>query len=193
MTTLIHPDLGDRDIGLKVIAKAFGRSQLSEPLRLEVVYVVSRWDVISMYLGSWGARVSGGLGVGLALMAVVSLPNGRVPMEEKVQVIGLGLAIAILGPLLFVWMLVSMYGTTSLVGRKVHLIIDESGVRGWPLAPYQDRTWPRIRKVRRLRGVITLPFRQFGTRAGWVPLPERAFTPDELIAFRALLTAKGLM
>jgi hypothetical protein len=44
-----------------------------------------------------------------------------------------------------------------------------------------------------LGGVITLPFRQFGTRAGWVAVPERAMTADQLAEFRALLSSKGLM
>jgi hypothetical protein len=166
---------------------------LDKPQRLEVTFIVSRWDVISMYLGSWGARMSGLIGAVLIAIAILSLPSGRVPLDEKIGVFGLGLACAILGPLGFVWGVTLMYGTRGLVGKKVHLNIDDSGVRGWPLAPYQDRSWPRVRKARRLRGVITLPFRQFGTRAGWVLVPERALSAEQLMAFRALLASKGLM
>ena len=166
---------------------------MDKPLRLEVTYVVSRWDVVSMYLGSWAARMVAAPGVAIAVMAILSLPPDHVPLTEKIEVLGLGLACAIVAPLLLVWVLVSMYQTARLIGKKVHLVIDDGGVQGWPLAPYQDRSWPRIRKVRRLWGVITLPFRQFGTRAGWVPVPERALTTEQLTAFRALLTSKGVM
>jgi hypothetical protein len=166
---------------------------LDKPPRLEVVYIVSRWDVVSMYLGSWAARMVAAPGVAIVAMAILSLPPDHVPLAQKIGVLGLGLACAILAPLGLVWVLVSMCGTTRLVGKKVHLVIDDAGVQGWPLAPYQDRTWPRIRKVRRLRGVITLPFRQFGTRAGWVAVPECAFTAEQLTGFRALLISKGVL
>lgn len=146
-----------------------------------------------MYLGSWGARISAAIGAGLAVMVIVSLPDGTLPMDEKIRLFGFGVALAVLGPLLLVWMLLSMYGTGRLVGKEVHLVIDDDGVRGWPVGPYQDRSWSRIRKVRRLGGVITLPFRQFGSRAGWVPIPERAMTPQQIDDFRALLVANDLM
>jgi hypothetical protein len=132
-------------------------------------------------------------GVAIVAMAILSLPPDQVPLTEKIEVFGLGLACAILAPLVLVWVLVSMYRTTRLVGKKVHLVVDDLGVQGWPLAPYQDRSWPRIRRVRRLRGVTTLPFRQFGTRAGWVAVPERALTTEQLSAFRALLISKGVL
>ena len=166
---------------------------MDKPPRLEVTYVVSRWDVASMYLGSWGARMVAAPGVAIVLLAILSLPSGRISLTEKIQVLGFGLALAILAPVGLVLVLMSMYGIARLIGKKVHLVIDDAGVQGWPLAPYQDRSWPRIRKVRRLRGVITLPFRQFGTRAGWVPVPERALTTEQLTAFRALLTSKGVI
>jgi hypothetical protein len=167
--------------------------RLDKPPRLEVTYVVSRWDVVSMYLGSWAARMVAAPGVGLVLLAITQLPNARYSLMDKIQTFGLWLALAILAPLVLVLALMSMHGTTRLVGKKVHLVIDDAGVQGWPLAPYQDRTWPRIRKVRRLRGVITLPFRQFGTRAGWVAVPECAFTAEQLTGFRALLISKGVL
>lgn len=147
---------------------------MDKPPRLEVTYVVSRWDVVSMYLGSWGARMAAAPGVAIMLISILSFPSGRISLAEKTQVLGFGLALAIMAPLGVALGLMSMYQTARLIGKKVHLVMDDAGVQGWPLAPYQDRSWPRIRKVRRLWGVITLPFRQFGTRAGWVPVPERA-------------------
>ena len=166
---------------------------MSRSHRLEVTYTVSRWELLSMYLGSWGARMSAAIGAGLAVIVVVSLPDGTVPLDEKIRLFGFGVALAVLGPLLLSWMLLSMYGTGRLVGTEVHLVIDDDGVRGWPVAPYQDRSWSRIRRVRRLGGVITLPFRQFGSRAGWVPIPERAMTPQQLEEFHTLLIGNGLM
>jgi hypothetical protein len=132
-------------------------------------------------------------GVAVVLVGILGLPSSDGSWGVMIEAIGFGLACAILAPLVLVWVLVSMYRTTRLVGKKVHLVVDDLGVQGWPLAPYQDRSWPRIRRVRRLRGVTTLPFRQFGTRAGWVAVPERALTAEQLTAFRALLISKGLM
>ena len=123
---------------------------MDKPPRLEVVYVVSRSDVVSMYLGSWAARMVAALGVAIVLVGILGLPSSDGSWGVMIEAIGFGLACAILAPLVLVWVLVSMYRTTRLVGKKVHLVIDDLGVRGWPLAPYQDRTWARIRKVRRL-------------------------------------------
>jgi hypothetical protein len=117
-------------------------------------------------------------GVAIVLLGILGLPSSDGSWGVTIEAIGFGVACAVVAPLLLVWMLLSMYHTARLIGKKVHLVIDDAGVQGWPLAPYQDRSWPRIRKVRRLRGVITLPFRQFGTRAGWVPVPERALTTE---------------
>ena len=125
---------------------------MDKPPRLEVTYVVSRWDVVSMYLGSWAARMVAAPGVAIVLLAILSLPSGRISLTEKIQVLGFGLALAVLAPVGLVLVLMSIYGIPRLIGKKVHLVIDEAGVQGWPLAPYQDRSWPRIRKVRRLRG-----------------------------------------
>jgi hypothetical protein len=95
--------------------------------------------------------------------------------------------------LVFPYFVFGMYGAGKLVGTTVHLSVDADGVSGWPLAPEMDRSWSTIRRARSLRGVVTLPFRQFGTRAGWVPVPERAMAPEQLSEFRGLLASKGLI
>jgi hypothetical protein len=161
--------------------------------RIEVTYVVDRRDLLFMYLGSWACRLAAAPGAAIILMAIVALPSPNDPPGQSLEVFAFGLALAIGGPLLLVLMVFGQYGNAGLVGKKVHLTIDESGVRGWPLAPYQDRTWPTIRRVHRLGGVITLPFRQFGTREGWVPIPARALTSEQRSALSALLVRKGLM
>ena len=160
--------------------------------RLEVTYVVGRRDLLFMYLGSWVGRLAAVPGAAIVLMAIVALPS-NISLGEDLEGLGFGLALAIGAPLVLVLMLAGRYGTAQLVGKKVHLTIDASGVHGWPLAPYQDRTWPRIRKVHQLGGVITLPFREFGTRAGWVPVPVRALTPEQRSELAGLLVRKGLM
>lgn len=159
--------------------------------RLEINYVVTRWDVISMYLGSWGARLTALPGIVLMVMAILSW-SSSLPMGEKVEVLGVGLVSAAAAPAALVYYLCARYRTLRIVGGKVRLVVDESGVHGWPVAPYQDRSWPRMGKARRLRGVITLPFHQFGTRAGWVPVPERALTAEQLAMLKVLLAGRGL-
>jgi hypothetical protein len=97
------------------------------------------------------------------------------------------------GPAFIVLGLIVLNRTEQLVGETVRLQIDDEGVRGWPLAEDLDTSWDRVRRARRLGGVIALPFRNFGTRAGWIPIPERALTPEQLSDLRVLLAKKGLM
>jgi len=169
------------------------RSYVDKLERIEVTYVVGRRDLLFMYLGSWVGRLAVVPGAAIGLMAIVALASPKDPPGQSLEVFAFGLALAVGGPLLFVLMMFGQYGNEQLVGKTVHLTIDGSGVRGWPLAPYQDRTWPRIRKVHQLGGVITLPFRQLGTREGWVPIPERAPTAEQRSALSTLLVLEDVM
>jgi hypothetical protein len=157
---------------------------------LEVSYTVRRSDVVWMYLGSWAARM---LLIPGILCILFGLPTNPKYMTAELLFMVFGVVCLVGAPLLLSRMLMSMYGTDRLVGTSVQLKIDDRGIRGWPLAADMDTSWPRVRRARRLRGVITVPFRQFGTRAGWVPIPERALSSGQLETLRLLLKAKGLL
>ena len=161
---------------------------------IEITYTVRLSDLAWMYLGSWAARLAALPGLSLMAAWVMGWPPpADIPVATYFAFLGISIVTAAAGPLLLLPMLFMMNGTLKVVGTTVHLSVDNDGLSGWPLAPEIERTWPRIRHARRLHGVITLPFRQFGTRAGWVPMPERAMTSEQLVSIRALLASKGLM
>ena len=159
---------------------------------IKVSYTVRRSDFVLMYLGSWAARCT--LVPGLLSVAIgIPYVNPQGPIGTNMTFIAFGIFLMVVGPLALCWLLMGAYGSSKVVGSTVHLRIAGHGLSGWPLYPHMDRSWPRIRRARSFGGVIALPFRQFGTRAGWVPVPERAFSTEELKAFRALLKSKNLL
>lgn len=145
-------------------------------VRLEISYKVRLSDLAWMYLGSWAARMMMSPGLLLLLAGLSQLANPDAQPDLVVRGIAAGAAFTVLGPALYCFAMI--YGISHVRGTTVHLTIDDDGVSGWPIATDMDRSWPRIRGARKLRGVITLPFRELGTRAGWVPVPERAMTQD---------------
>ena len=165
---------------------------------LVVTYVVRRTDLFWMYLGARVAQVTVLTPVLLLVLlglAGVGDPKGGLGTAASFWAAGVALLVA--APAYLFWLQTGQTGTKGLVGRKVVLHVDEDGVRGWPVAPYLDRSWSVINRARSFRGVITLPFRprigkRLGfTREGWVAIPERALTPAQLKALRELLAAQG--
>jgi hypothetical protein len=160
---------------------------------VEISYVVRRSDFFWMYCGSWAARIALWPGVVALVFGVSGLGTpDATPLGTVALFVALGLILLVVTPVLLCLILMSSYGASSVNGTFVQLRIDDRGVSGWPIAPDMDRTWPRIRRVHSLRGVVTLPFRQFGTRAGWVPVPVRALTREQLETFRKLLEHHGV-
>jgi hypothetical protein len=183
----------------------WGGSEASEALRSpvrrghprgyasEISYTVRLSDLVWMYLGSQAARIAAAPGSVCLVLVVIGWPSAGIPVTTGLEFLGVCLAFTALGPLMFLLAALSMYGARGLVGTTVHLSVDDKGVRGWPLLPDADRTWPRIGRVREMRGVITMPFRKFGTRAGWVPVPRRAMTADHLTELLGFLATKGVL
>ena len=132
-------------------------------------------------------------GLVAAALGLLGLTPPLFHAYSVVVLVAFCVAMMVLAPIVLSLGLMSMYGASAVTGRTVHLRIDDRGVHGWPIASDMDRTWSRIRRVHSLRVVVALPFRQLGTRAGWVPVPERALTPEQLVAFRELLKSKGVM
>jgi hypothetical protein len=161
---------------------------------LEISYEVELPDLLWMYLGSWAARISAAPGLFCVFVVLAAWPPpADVPLASYVGMLGASLVFTALGPALLLYFLFGQYRARRLVGTTVHLLLDDRGVEGWPIGAGINRTWPRIRRARKLRGVTTLPFREFGTRAGWVPIPDRAMNPEQLSAFECLLHSKGVM
>jgi hypothetical protein len=159
-------------------------------MTLQVVYTVRRADLLKMYLGSWAAWITVVPGIVCFLFGIGGLTSPKDPVSTDLLFIAFGVFFLLVGPLGLSLVLIRMYGG-RLIGTVVHLFVDDVGVWGWPLAADIETTWPKVRRARKLGGVITIPFRQLGTRAGWVPVPERALSQEDREALRRLLTAKA--
>jgi hypothetical protein len=171
-----------------LVDEGFGPSAV-----LRISFTIRFSDLLSMYLGSWAARIAALPGfVFLVIVLAAWPPPADIPIGSYLGMLIASVGFLVLGPLLLTYFLFGMYGARSLVGSTVHLQLDETGLAGWPLAPELDREWTTVRRVRRLRGVTTLPFRQFGTRAGWVAVPDRAMSQTEFSTFFGLLIRRGL-
>lgn len=145
-----------------------------------------------MYLGSWVGKAALIPGV---LCILIGIPtNPAIPPANYAFFVIFGAVLLFATPLFLCGMLMLVNGTETVVGKQVRLLLDDEGVRGWPLARDVDTSWPRVRKTRSLGGVMTLPFRQpFGARQGWIPIPERALTPQQREELHSLLVSKGLI
>ncbi len=155
---------------------------------MEVTYTVRRSDSVWMYLGSWSARIA--LIPGILILVI---PIGRAgSISEFLVFLGWGSLCLIGMPALLCLQLLAINQANRVIGKTVTLRIDETGVSGWPLAGDLDCSWWRIRKVHSLRGVLTLPFRNYGTRLAWVPIPDRALDPGQRMQLAALLRSEGV-
>jgi hypothetical protein len=157
--------------------------------RMGISFEVQRSDFVSMYVGSWGARIA--MAPGLLLILIGIPTNPKFPLTDSLFFLIPGAVLLVAGPFALAWILMGMYGANRVAGQTVHLTIDDEGIHGWPIAEYVDTSWARAGRARRLRGVITVPFHQFGTRAGWVPIPERAIDPERRDELMALLSARA--
>jgi hypothetical protein len=156
---------------------------------MSIGYVVRWSDFAAMYLGSWSVRL---LAVpGLLLMAA---PLGTsAPLVSYVLLIGGGFLLALVGVAYTAIGMARWDRAASVVGRSITLRIDDDGVWGWPLAVDLDTSWGCLRKARRFWGVNTLPFRNHRTRAGWIPIPDRALSPEERKSLLDLLKRRGVI
>ena len=167
---------------------------------LIVSFKVRRSDFVWMYLGSWGLWIAiapglVGLAIGLSgiVPGLVGLPvNPDVPLTNVLFMVGFGLIALVVGPAYLCFLLARMNRIGEVVGKTVALSIDARGVWDWPLAEEIDTTWANASKARRLGGVTTLLFPQFGTRRGWIPIPDRALSVRDRQVFRDLLASNGL-
>ena len=165
-----------------------------------VSFAVRRSDFNWMYVGSWGmwlAVAPGLLLLGIGLSGIVPPAiglsrNTTVPVANYLFFVLSGLTALVAGPVYLCFLLGKVNRVREVVGRTVTLQIDDRGVWGWPMSVDLETDWRHMRRARHLGGVTALPFRKFGTRANWVPIPDRALTLGQQQALRALLASKGL-
>jgi hypothetical protein len=146
---------------------------------LEIQYEVRRSDFIWMYLRSRAGMSSLLPGALFILIGVAVLPDPKYSVGDGLWFIVAGLAFLVLAPAYYFWLLAGMGGIKRVIGTRVHLRLDEDGITGWPLAAtWEETTWRRLRKSWHLRGVRGLPFGGASTRRAWIPIPDRALSPE---------------
>jgi hypothetical protein len=157
---------------------------------LEIEYEVRRSDFVWMYLRSRAGMGSFVPGAFCLLLGVLEFPNPSASTTDTVRLMTLALALLILAPAYYIWGLTRMSGINRVIGRAVHLRVDEDGITGWPLATsWEETSWARLRKSWHLRGVLGLPFGGALTRRAWIPIPDRALTPELRLKLGEVLDA----
>lgn len=157
---------------------------------LEIEYEVRRSDFIWMYLRSRAGMASLLPGAFLIVIGVAGLPDPKYPVGEGLGFIAAGLAFLVLAPAYYFWLVAGMSGTKRVIGTRVHLRLDEDGITGWPLAAtWEETSWRRLRKSWHLRGVRGLPFGGASTRRAWIPIPDRALSPELRVKLGEMLSA----
>jgi hypothetical protein len=148
---------------------------------LDIEYEVRRSDFVWMYLRSRAGIASLLPG---AFFIVVGLTGGLAdpasyPVGEVPGFIALGLAFLVLVPGYYVWGVAGMSGIKRVIGTRVRLRVEDNGITGWPLAAnWEETSWTRLRKSWHLHGVLALPFGGVWTRRAWIPIPDRALSPE---------------
>jgi hypothetical protein len=157
---------------------------------LEIRYEVRRSDFIWMYLRSRAGMASLLPGAFLVVIGVAGLPDPKYSVGEGLGFIAAGLALLVLAPAYYFWLLAGMSGIKRVIGTRVHLRLDEDGITGWPLAAtWEETSWRRLRKSWHLRGVRGLPFGGASTRRAWIPIPDRALSPELRVQLGEMLSA----
>jgi hypothetical protein len=151
------------------------------------ITITPKWvDLYWMNQDSWTAR---------ATLIVGALWLGTAPFEPDPATTA-AYALAVIG---FSLLALPAYGiwltrSYSVVGRHVHLHLDDWGVRGWPLRDDEYRTWDKAHRVWARPGVIIIQFgRTPGSRGGRIVIPSRDLGPTQQKSLRALLIEKNLV
>ena len=140
-----------------------------------------------MWLTSWFTPAT--VAFGLFFISALFVPGDHPRSLDAASGIALIVAAFTVAP--FLWILVT--GTSSLVGRPIELVIGPNGVDGWPAPIPGGRRWTRLHRPRIEGLVVVLPFRQGTTSRGWVVIPRRAVTDEQLVQLEELLRDQGFL
>jgi hypothetical protein len=154
---------------------------------VQLTYTVRMSDLFWMWLTSWFTPVT--VAFGLFFISALFAPGDHPRALDGAAGIGVIIAAFTVAPLY--WSRIT--GMTRLVGMSIDLTVDPDGVGGWPIPIRGGRPWTRLRLPRIEDQVIVLPFRMSTSPLGWVVIPRRALTDDQLADLIALLRARGFL
>ena len=154
---------------------------------MQLTYTVRMTDLFWMWLTSWFTPAT--VAFGLFFISALVAPGDHPRALDAAAGIGLFAAAFTVAP--FFWIRIT--GMTGLVGMSIDLAVDPDGVEGWPIPIRGGRPWTRLHRPRIEDCVVVLPFRMSTSPLGWVVIPRRALTDDQLADLIALLRARGCL
>src|SRR6478735_1705054 len=138
-----------------------------------------------MWLTSWFTPAT--VAFGLFFISALFAPGDHPRTLDAAA--GLALIVAAFTVAPFFWILVT--GGSSLVRRHVELVVDANGVDGWPVPIRGGRPWSVLHRPRIEALVVVLPFRRGTSSLGWVVIPRREVTDEQLARLVDQLRALG--
>lgn len=154
---------------------------------MRVTFTLRLSDLYWMWLTSWFTPAT--VAFGLFFISVLFVPGDHPRSLDVAAGIALIVAAFTVAPLF--WIRVT--GTWRLVGRPIELVVDAGGVEGWPVPIRGGRPWSRLHRPRIEALVVVLPFRLATSSLGWVVIPRRAITDEQLAQLIDLLRARGFL
>jgi hypothetical protein len=150
-------------------------------------YTVRLADLFWMWLTSWMTLAT--IAFGLFFISVLLVP-GDYPRPLDVAA-GIFLIVSAFTVAPLFWIRVT--GMSALVDQEIVLVLDETGVGGWPIAIRGGRPWTRLHRPRIESRVVVLPFRLATSALGWVVIPRSALTDEQLEGLVELLRSHGFL
>jgi hypothetical protein len=148
-------------------------------------YTIRLTDLFWMWLTSWFTPAT--VVFGLFFISALFVPGDHPRALDAAAGIFLIVAAFTVAPLF--WIRVTRTG--ALVGLPVVLLLDSTGVDGWPIVIAGGRPWDRLHRPRIESRVVVLPFRYLTSALGWVVIPRSALTDGQLESLVEILRARG--
>jgi len=154
---------------------------------MRLAYTVRLADLFWMWLTSWITLAT--IAFGLFFISVLLVP-GDYPRALDVAA-GIFLIVSAFTVAPLFWIRIT--GMSALIGQEIAIILDSTGVGGWPIAIPGGRPWTRLHRPRIESRVVVLPFRFATSALGWVVVPRGALTDEQFEGLVELLRAHGFL
>ena len=154
---------------------------------MRLVYTVRLADLFWMWLTSWITLAT--VAFGLFFISVLLVP-GDYPRALDVAC-GIFLIVSAFTVAPLFWIRIT--GMSALIGQEIVLVLDATGVGGWPITIRGGRPWTRLHRPRIESRVVVLPFRWATSALGWVVIPRAALTDEQFEGLVEFLRAHDFL
>ena len=152
---------------------------------MRLAYTVGLADLFWMWLTSWITLAT--VAFGLFFISVLLVPGDYPRALDVASGIFLIVSAFTVAPLFWI----RITGMSALVGTEIVLVLDATGVGGWPIGIRGGRPWTRLHRPRIESRVIVLPFRWATSALGWVVIPRAALTDEQFEGLVEILRSHG--